>query len=164
MSWLTVSKAFWKSTKTPPATLPSSRAARMDSVILKYVSKLKAHFVKMVNIFRNFYGIRDFTFAMHSYDNEDNFPLWLIKNPAYLQLKKEDEKFPGFRRGSLVPEKSIYGESPALAVSENVFGFIIRARRRPQITPNDRQLTKNTTSKNSKRRGYTVAQTTSVNQ
>ena len=42
---------------------------------LKYVSKLKAHFVKMVNIFRNFYGIRDFTFAMHSYDNEDNFPL-----------------------------------------------------------------------------------------
>ena len=43
--------------------------------LLKYVSKLKAHFVKMVNIFRNFYGIRDFTFAMHSYDNEDNFPL-----------------------------------------------------------------------------------------
>ena len=79
-------------------------------------------------------------------------------------MKKEDEKFHGFRRGSLVPEKSIYGESPALAVSENVFGFIIRARRRPQITPNDRQLTKNTTSKNSKRRGYTVAQATSVNQ
>ena len=127
---------------------------------LKYVSKLKAHFVKMVNIFRNFNGIRDFTFAMHSYDNEDNFSLRLIKNPAYLQLKKEDEKFPDFRRGSLVPEKSIYGESPALAVSENVFGFIIRARRRPQITPNDKQLTKNTTSKNSKR----IAQTTSVNQ
>ena len=92
------------------------------------------------------------------------FHYLIIKNPVYLQLKKEDEKFPGFRRGSLVPEKSIYGESPALAVSENVFGFIIRARRRPQITPNDRQLTKNTTSKNSKRRGYTVAQTTSVNQ
>ena len=70
-------------------------------------------------------------------------------------MKKEDEKFCGFGRGSLVPEKSIYGESPALAVSENVLGFIIRARRRPQITPNDRQLTKNTTSKNSKRRGYT---------
>ena len=108
---------------------------------LKYVSKLKAHFVKMVNIFRNFYGIRDFTFAMHSYDNKDNFPLWLIKNPSYLQLKKEDEKFPGFRRGSLVPEKSIYGESPAFAVSENVLGFITRARWRPQIAPNDRQLT-----------------------
>ena len=42
---------------------------------LKYVSKLKAHFVKMVNIFRNFYGIRDFNFVMHSYDDEDNFPL-----------------------------------------------------------------------------------------
>ena len=94
----------------------------------------------MVNIFRNFYGIRDFTFAMHSYDNDDNFPLWLIKNPAYLQLKKEDEKFPGFRRGSLVPEKSIYGESPALAVSENVFGFVIRTRSRPKIATKDTLL------------------------
>ena len=81
-------------------------------------------------------------------------------------IEKKDEKFQDFRRGSLVPEKSIYEESPALAlaVSENVFGFVTRARRRPRITANDRQLTKNTTSKNSKRRGYTVASTTSVNQ
>ena len=118
---------------------------------------VNAQFVEISNILRNFNERCDFTFAMHSYDNKDNFPLRLIKNPAYLQLKKEDEKFSGFRRGSLVPEKSIYGESPALAVSENVFGFITWARRRPQITPNDRQLTKNTTSINSKRRGYTVA-------
>ena len=76
---------------------------------LKYVPKIKAHFVRMVNIIHNFNGICDFTFAMHSYDHEDNFPLQLIKNPAILQLKKEDEKFPGFRWASLVPEKSIPG-------------------------------------------------------
>ena len=102
------------------------------------MSKLNAHFVKIANIFRNFKGISDFTFAMHSYDHEDNFPLQLIKNPAILQLKKEDEKFLGFGLGSLVPEKSIPGESPALAVSENVFGFVVRTRRRPRITANDR--------------------------
>ena len=119
------------------------------------MSKLKAHFVKTANFFRNFNGICDFTFAMHSYDHEDNFPLQLIKNLPVLQLKKEDEKFLGFGWGSLVPEKSIPGESPALAVSENVFGFVTRARRRPRITANDRQLTKNTTSKNSERRGFT---------
>ena len=74
------------------------------------------------------------------------------------------KNFPVLEGALCCQKKSIYGESPALAVFENVFGFIIRARRRPQITPNDRKLTKNTTSKNSKRRGYTVAQTTSVNQ
>ena len=42
---------------------------------LKYVSKLKAHFVKMANIFRSFNGMCDFTFAMHSHDHEDNFQL-----------------------------------------------------------------------------------------
>ena len=40
---------------------------------LKYESKLKAHFVKMMNIFCNFNGMCDFTFAIHSYDHEDNF-------------------------------------------------------------------------------------------
>ena len=45
------------------------------NIQLKYVSKLKAHFVKMVNIFRNFNGMRDFTFAMHSYHHGDNFQL-----------------------------------------------------------------------------------------
>ena len=64
----------------------------------------------------------------------------IIKNPAYLQLKKEDEKFPGFRRSPLLPEKSIYGESPALAVSKNVFGFVIRACRRPKIATKDTLL------------------------
>ena len=41
--------------------------------ILKYVSKPKAHFVKMVHIFRNFNGMCDFTFAMHFYHHGDNF-------------------------------------------------------------------------------------------
>ena len=43
--------------------------------ILKCVSKLQAHFIRMVNILRNFNEICDFTFAIHSYDDEDNFPL-----------------------------------------------------------------------------------------
>ena len=73
------------------------------------MSKLKAHFVKMVNIFRNFNGMCDFTFAIHSYHHGDNFQLQFIRNLVILQLKNEDEKFPGFKRESLVPEKSISG-------------------------------------------------------
>ena len=63
----------------------------------------------------------------------------VFRNLVILQLKNEDEIFPGFKRGSL-PEKSISGLSPALDVSKNVFDFVIRTPRRPKIATKDTLL------------------------
>ena len=52
--------------------------------------------MKMANILRNLNEICYFTFAMYSYDNEENFQLDFFGNPVILHLKNEDENFPGF--------------------------------------------------------------------
>ena len=108
--------------------------------LLKSVSKLRAHFVKMANIFRNLNGICISIFAMHSYGHEDNFQPSLVTNWLILRLKKEDEKFTDFRRANLWLKRSIWGESLTFAESKYVFGFVTRPRRRRIIAVNDTQF------------------------
>ena len=120
---------------------------------LKSVSKLQAHFASFVNIARNFNGTCDFTFAMHSYEHEDNFQPLVIGNSSIFRLKNEDEKFAVFRRGCFWLKRCTQGESPTLAEFKYVFIFIIRARRRPIIAANHTQLTIHTNSKNPEIRG-----------
>ena len=109
--------------------------------------------MKMVNIFRNLNGICDFTFAMHSYDHEENFQLDFFGNPVILQLKNEDENFPVFRRGHFRIKQITCTESSAFSEFKYVFGVTIRPGSRPIIAANHSQLTTLTISKNREIRG-----------